>query len=86
MLDSEQEINSLGYKLLRDDEVEGAIEIFKLNVSEHPESWNVYDSLGEACMKQGEKELAIENYQKSLEMNPNNKNSMEKLKKLGVKK
>lgn len=62
------------------------IGIFKLNVSEHPKSWNVYDSLGEAFMKQGEKELAIENYQKSLELNPSNQNGKNMLKKLGAKK
>jgi len=61
-------------------------ELQPLSVSEHPESWNVYDSLGEAYMKQGEKELAIENYQKSLELNPNNENGKDMLKKLGVKK
>ena len=83
---SEQEINSLGYMLLRDEKIEEAVEIFKLNVSEHPESWNVYDSLGEAYMNLGENELAIKNYQKSLEMNPNNENGKDKLKKLGVKK
>jgi tetratricopeptide (TPR) repeat protein len=83
---SEQEINSLGYMLLRDDKTEEAIVIFKLNVSEHPKSWNTYDSLGEAYMKKGEKELAIENYQKSLELNPGNQNGKQMLKKLGVKK
>jgi tetratricopeptide (TPR) repeat protein len=83
---SEQEINSLGYMLLRDDKIAEAIAIFKLNVSEHPKSWNVYDSLGEAYMNKGEKELAIENYQKSIELNPNNENGKNMLKKLGVKK
>jgi tetratricopeptide (TPR) repeat protein len=82
---SEGEINTLGYMLLRGDKVEEAIEIFKLNVSEHHQSWNAYDSLGEAYMKQGEKELAIENYQKSLELNPSNENGKDMLKKLGVK-
>ena len=37
-------------------------------------------------MNLGENELAIKNYQKSLEMNPNNENGKDKLKKLGVKK
>jgi len=83
---SEQEINTLGYMLLRDDKTAEAIEIFKLNVSEHPGSWNVYDSLGEAYMKQGERELAVGNYQKSLELNPNNENGKAMLKKLGVMK
>lgn len=81
---SEPEINSLGYALLRKDKAGEAIEIFKLNVSEHPKSWNVYDSLGEAFMKSGQNELAIENYRKSLELNPNNENGREMLKKLGI--
>ncbi|MGD2073073.1 MAG: tetratricopeptide repeat protein, partial [Candidatus Thorarchaeota archaeon] len=83
---SKQEINALGYMLLRDDKTEEAIATFELNVSEHPKSWNVYDSLGEAYMKHGEEELAIENYQKSLEMNPDNVNGKDMLEKLGVKK
>ena len=82
---SEKEINTLGYRLLRDDKIEAAIDIFKLNVSEHPKSWNVYDSLGEAFIKQGGKELAIKNYQKSLELNPNNENGRGMLEKLGIK-
>ncbi len=81
---SEGEINSLGYMLLRDGRTEEAIEMFKLNVIEHPGSWNVYDSLGEAYMNHGEKELAVGNYQKSLELNPNNENGKAMLKKLGV--
>jgi tetratricopeptide (TPR) repeat protein len=82
----EQEINTLGYMLLRGDKTEAAIEIFKLNVSEHPKSWNVYDSLGEAYKNKGENELAIENYRKSLELNPNNENGRTMFKKLGVAK
>jgi tetratricopeptide (TPR) repeat protein len=81
---SEQEINALGYMLLRGDKTDEAVEIFKLNISEHPKSWNGYDSLGEAYMKEGKKELAIENYRKSLELNPNNENGKDMLKKLGA--
>jgi tetratricopeptide (TPR) repeat protein len=81
----EEELNTLGYMLLSGDKTEEAIEIFKLNVAEHPQAWNVYDSLGEAYMKKGEKELAIANYQKSLELNPGNTNCGDMLKKLGVK-
>lgn len=44
-----------------------------------PASFNVYDSLAEAYMKKGNKELAIESYRKSLELNPDNVNALEKL-------
>ena len=45
-------------------------------------SWNTYDSLGEAYMTNGDKELAIANYKKSLELNPANSNGAAMLKKL----
>lgn len=62
-----------------------AIEIFQLNVRLHPESSNAYDSLGEQYMNQGEKELAILNYEKSLELDAQNGNAAEMLKKLRKK-
>jgi len=62
-----------------------AIEVFKINVKEFPESWNVYDSLGEAYVVNGDKESAIENYQKSVELNPNNQSGINALKRLKEK-
>ena len=53
-----------------------------LNIENFPDSWNVYDSLGEAYMKNGNKELAIKNYKKSLEINPDNVNGKKFLNKL----
>lgn len=75
-------LNRIGYKLLRRNRHKDAIAAFKLNVEAHPESWNVYDSLGEAYMKSGNKKLAIENYEKSVKLNPKNyggKKALEKL-------
>jgi cytochrome c-type biogenesis protein CcmH/NrfG len=51
----------------------------------HPESWNVYDSLGEAYMNHGDKDLAVKNYEKSVELNPKNENGVTTLKKLAEK-
>jgi cytochrome c-type biogenesis protein CcmH/NrfG len=56
--------------------------VLRLNVEAFPNSANAYDSLGEAYMVKGDKELAIRNYQRSLELNPQNKNAIEMLKKL----
>ena len=70
----EQGLNMLGYYLLGKNRFDEAIEIFKLNIKNFPDSWNVYDSLGEAYMKKGDKELAIKYYKKSLEINPDNTN------------
>lgn len=71
---SEQRLNQLGYQLINENNFLAAIAIFKLNVDLYPNSWNVYDSLGEAFKLNGDKRLAITNYRKSLEINPNNKN------------
>jgi CubicO group peptidase (beta-lactamase class C family) len=82
----ENQMNRLGYDLLYGARrAPDAIAVFQLNVEDYPESFNVYDSLGEAYMVNNEKELAIKNYQKSLELNPNNSNGVETLKKLQEK-
>lgn len=79
---NEGTLNGLGYMLLRDGKVDDAIKVFERNVQEYPNASNPYDSLGEAYMAAGKKELAIKNYEKSLELNPENKNGAEMLKKL----
>jgi CubicO group peptidase (beta-lactamase class C family) len=80
---SEDRLNLLGYGLLQQKKVAEAIAVFKVNVELYPQSWNAYDSLGEAYMVNGEKEMAITNYKKSLELNPKNQNGIAMLKKLG---
>lgn len=79
---SESQLNALGYRLLGTKKVREAIEIFKLNVEAYPQSANVYDSLGEAYMTNGDKELAVRSYQRAVELNPQNTNALEMLKKL----
>jgi CubicO group peptidase (beta-lactamase class C family) len=79
---AEPELNRLGYNLLRSGKVKEAIEIFKLNVEAYPQAFNAYDSLAEAYMAGKERELAIQNYKKSLELNPDNTNATEALKRL----
>jgi len=65
---TEADINTLGYQYLGSNQVDKAIETFKKNVENYPESWNVYDSLGEGYMIKGEKKLAKEYYQKAYDM------------------
>jgi CubicO group peptidase (beta-lactamase class C family) len=79
---NEAQMNRLGYNLLGMKRVKDAIEVFKLNVEDHPQSSNTYDSLGEAYMIDGNKELAIKNYQRSIELDPKNTHGVETLKKL----
>ncbi|HEX8144598.1 MAG TPA: FKBP-type peptidyl-prolyl cis-trans isomerase [Pyrinomonadaceae bacterium] len=67
---SESELNAWGYRLLMNNQVREAIEVFKLNVEAYPNSANVYDSLAESYAIHGDKQLAIENYRKALELDP----------------
>jgi dienelactone hydrolase len=62
-----------------------AVDIFKLYVEAYPQSAAAYDSLAGAYQNVGNKELAIKNYEKSLELNPQNTNASEQLKKLRQK-
>lgn len=65
---TEVEINAYGYQLLGAGKTDEAIEIFRKNVKDHPQSWNTYDSLGEAYDRKGDKKLAAENYRKAQSM------------------
>ncbi len=67
-LATEADINSLGYLLLGQKKYDEAVAMFKKNIKDHPDSWNTYDSLGEAYATMGDKKLAIENYSKALSM------------------
>jgi tetratricopeptide (TPR) repeat protein len=78
----EDELNNLGYELIRAKKFTEAIRILQLNVEGYPKSGNVYDSLGEAYMDDGNKPLAIANYQKSLDLNPKNRGAVVMLQKL----
>jgi Flp pilus assembly protein TadD len=75
----------MGYRLMGAGNMEAALEIFKLNVELYPKSANVYDSLGEAYLKLGDNENASTNYRKSLELNPENNNAKEALRRLEKK-
>lgn len=82
----ETEFNRLGYRLLGGKKISEAIEVFKMNIEMYPDSWNVYDSLGEAYMENGQNDLAIEYYQKSLKLNPQNTNAVNMLERIKKKK
>jgi hypothetical protein len=81
----EDQLNILGYDLMKGGRLKDAIEVFRLNIEQFPDSFNVYDSIGEAYMNDGQRDLAIKNYKKSLELNPKNDNAKQMLEKLGSK-
>lgn len=81
---AEDELNALGYRLIRAKKFKEAARILQLNVEAYPQSSNAYDSLGEAYADDGNKRLAIANYQKSLQLKPTNKNGAVMLQKLNA--
>lgn len=81
----ENKFNNIGYALLNNKKIKDAIEVFKLNVTLFPKSWNVYDSLGEAYANNGDTEEAVKNYEQSIQLNPQNDNGKKMLNKLKAK-
>ena len=79
---SEPQLNRIGYMLLETRRLDDAVAVFRLNTARFPDSFNAYDSLGEAYAAIGDREKAIANYQRSLELNPKNTNAAEMLRKL----
>ncbi len=86
---TEAEVNTYGYTLMGAGRVDDAIAMFEANVKAHPDSWNVYDSLGEALETKGEVKGAIKNYEKALALvgdEANKKRLTETLTRLRAKK
>ena len=79
---SERDFNRLGYQFLRLQKCENALEVFDSSTLIFPNSWNVFDSYGEALHQCGKKEDAIKMYQKSVELNPENENGKQMLSKI----
>jgi 3-oxoadipate enol-lactonase len=78
----EAEINAAGYAQLQADRPEAAVALFKLNVEDYPESWNAYDSLGEALLKAGDMAAAQKMYEKSVSLKPDSKSGIEALQRI----
>ncbi|GGG36006.1 hypothetical protein GCM10010976_04650 [Bizionia arctica] len=71
----ENSLNRLAYTYFRNDQINIAIEIFKLNTELYSKSSNAFDSLAESYLSNNQLELSKENYLKSLELNPQNTNA-----------
>lgn len=79
---SARELNALGYRLISQDRLGDALNVFKLYVENFPEDANAHDSLGEAYMLNDDNKRAIASYRKSLELDPDNQNAVKILFKL----
>jgi hypothetical protein len=80
----EDEINTLGYYYLGQNNLDAALVVFKINTIENPGSFNVWDSYAEGLKENGDTALSIAYYQKSLELNPGNTNAVRMLAEMGV--
>ncbi|WP_347220012.1 serine hydrolase [Chryseobacterium sp.] len=76
------ELNTLGYELLRNKKIDEAIKIFTLNINEFPDLANAYDSRGEAYFDKKDYPASKADYQKVLELEPTNQNAKEMLRKI----
>ncbi len=83
---NEDDMNELGLQILYaakfEEHNQMALEILKLNTLFFPDSFNTYDSYGEALAHLGKKHEAIYMYQKSIELNPGNEGGKRALKEL----
>lgn len=68
----ESGINGLGYAFINAKKLDQAILVLRLNTEIYPDSFNTWDSLGEAYMDRGDRELATQSYSKSLALKPKN--------------
>ena len=78
----EGSLNVFGYSLLENNDIAGAIQVFKLNADMFSDSANVWDSLAEGYMKAGDVKKAQENYEKTLKLDPANHSAKEALKRI----
>ncbi|MCV9926975.1 alpha/beta hydrolase-fold protein [Flavobacterium sp. LS1R49] len=78
----EDSINQFGYMALGRKNFAQAEFLFKLNVKNYPESFNVYDSLGDYYKEIGDKTNAISNYKKTLSINKESAETKQKLEEL----
>lgn len=72
---NEADLNTCGYVLLRRNETQAAITVFRMNVNLFPQSPNCFDSLGEAYLVAGMKDKSKACYQRVLELDPQNANA-----------
>ena len=72
----DEHYNDIGFQLLRARKTEMAYKVFKLNEITYPDSWSVYNGLGQTYQMMGQKSQALENYRKSIKLNPNNEEGL----------
>ncbi len=77
----ESQVNGLGYYMLRQKQFIKAEALFKLNITNYPETANCYDGLGDLYLAKGDKINAIASFKKTLTLKqiPETKEKLDKL-------
>ena len=76
-----KKVNGLGYYILSQKQFIKAEALFKLNITNYPETANCYDGLGDLYLAKRDKEEAIESFKKTLRLKliPETKAKLENL-------
>jgi Dienelactone hydrolase and related enzymes len=79
----EGKLNNLGLQLVFNPKTSAhGINVFLLATTLYPNSSNLYDSLAEAYLFLGDKDKAVASFKKSLNLNPQNQNAIDRLEQL----
>ncbi|MHC5361446.1 serine hydrolase [Myroides sp. LJL110] len=68
-------LNNFGYELIHSNQIDKAIKVFELALSDDSTNANLYDSLAEAYYLNKDYDKALLNYTKALELDPENENA-----------
>ncbi len=71
----EREMNEAAYAVLRDGKSVDAVVLFQMNTERYPNSWNTWDSLGEAQRAAGDIEGSKASYRKALTLYPGDRSA-----------
>ena len=74
-------VNNIGYSLMGHGQAQRAYYYFHMNVENYPNSFNVYDSMGDWYLAQGQKDKAIGSFEKALTLreNPDTRKKLQQL-------
>lgn len=75
-------LNNFGYELINLNQLDKAIEVFELALSDDSTNANLYDSLAESYYLNKDYDKALLNYTKALELDPKNENAKAIIKKI----
>jgi cytochrome c-type biogenesis protein CcmH/NrfG len=78
----EEIVNVVGFDLLHGEQPDAALAAFRFNTTEHPQSANAWDSLGEAQAAAGDREAAIRSYETALRLEPGSASAADALRRL----